>query len=628
MCGINGIIFKTSKTDVSKILKMNALLDHRGPDDSGFINHKNLLLGHTRLSIIDTSNLGSQPMSVDGRYWIIYNGEIYNYKTIREELILKKYKFYSNSDTEVVLNAYKEWGVDSFQKFNGEWSFAILDKKNNEVIVCRDGIGYKPCYIFDNNKFFAFSSEIKTFYALENKIEFDKNNLGINSITLNNCSKTIFRNVNQLTQGRYLKINLNNLERKIFRWDYPLKNLPKINSGFRENVNDYFGLLYESTKLRLNSDVKTGTSLSGGLDSSSIFTLMNLIQKKENLIEDDLDLNPIIMDYEEMKTKEDAVQLSQKFKRNYQIVDFKKMTADKTMDLVSSLEVVEEYFMQFELYKKQKEKGIKVSLDGHGADEFLGYPNWIPELSVDIYNSIANNFKTINKFGNTQNINKFKRLFGLGEQEITPISFRSVPNLNYRFENYLYTGNFDGSYQIINDDLEDLENFPYEICFTYLMSYCGWFQFFLNKWDRASMSNSVEVRMPFLDNNVRLFGLALSGSNKLKNGFTKSVLREAFKNYFPKTMYTQQFKQGLTIQNVDYDENTINLISEIINESEFKESNVYNFKNINDDFINNKNLDKIWLLCKYFLMIKGFKNRYDSINIDLKAKEKSNLLNS
>ncbi len=628
MCGINGIIFKTSKNDVSKILKMNALLNHRGPDDSGFINHKNLLLGHTRLSIIDISNLGSQPMSVDGRYWIIYNGEIYNYKTLREELIHKKYKFYSNSDTEVVLNAYKEWGVDSFQKFNGEWSFAILDKKNNEVVICRDGIGYKPCYIFDNNNFFAFSSEIKAFYTLENEIDFDKNNLGINFTTLNNCSKTIFKNVNQLTQGRYIKINLNNLEKKISRWDYPLKKLPKMNAGFRENVNDYFNLLYESTKLRLNSDVKTGTSLSGGLDSSAIFTLMNLIQKKENLTEKDLDLNPIIMNYEEMKTKEDAVQISKKFKRDYQIVDFKKVTADKTMDLVSSLEVVEEYFMQFELYKKQKEKGIKVSIDGHGADEFLGYPNWVPELSVDIYNSIATNFKIINKFGKTQNINKFKRLFGLGEQEITPISFKSVPDFNYGFKSYLHTGNFDGGYQIINDDLEDLKNFPYELCFTYLMSYCGWFQFFLNKWDRASMSNSVEVRMPFLDNDVRLFGLALSGSNKLKNGFTKSILREAFKEYFPKSMYTQQFKQGLTIQNVDYDENIINLISEIINEDEFKTNNVFNFKNINDDFINKKNLDKIWLLCKYFLMIKGFKNKYDSINIDLKAKEKINLLNS
>jgi len=628
MCGINGIIFKTSKTDVSKILKMNALLDHRGPDDSGFINHKNLLLGHTRLSIMDTSILGSQPMSVDGRYWIIYNGEIYNYKNLREELKLKKYKFYSSSDTEVVLNAYKEWGVESFQKFNGEWSFAILDKKNNQIIICRDGIGYKPCYIFENNKFLAFSSEMKTFYALENTIEFDNNNLGINFTTLNNCSKTIFNNINQLTQGRYLKINLNNLDKKIFRWDYPLKNLPKINSGFRENINDYFNLLYQSTKLRLNSDVKTGTSLSGGLDSSSIFTLMNLIQKKEKLGEGDLDLNPIIMNYEEMRTKDDAVQLSKKFKRNYQIVNFKKMTADKTMDLVSSLEVVEEYFIQFELYKKQKEKGIKVSIDGHGADEFLGYPNWIPELSVDIYNSIANNFKIINKFGKTQNINKFKRLFGLGEQEIAPIFFKATPDLNYGFKNYLNTGNFDGSYQIINDDLENLENFPYELCFTYLMSYCGWFQYFLNKWDRASMSNSVEIRMPFLDNDVRLFGLALSGSNKLKNGFTKSILREAFKEYFPKSMYTQQFKQGLTIQNVDYDENTINLISEIINEVEFKESNIFNFKNINDDFINRQNLDKIWLLCKYFLMIKGFKHRYDSIKINPKAEEKSNLLNS
>ncbi len=627
MCGINGIIFKKSKTDFSKIIKMNALLDHRGPDDRGFINHKNLLLGHTRLSIIDTSNLGSQPMSVDGRYWIIYNGEIYNYKTLREELILKKYKFYSNSDTEVVLNAYKEWGVDSFQKFNGEWSFAILDKKNNEVIICRDGIGYKPCYVFDNNNFFAFSSEIKAFYALENTIEFDNNNLGINFSTLNNCSKTIFKNINQLTQGRYLKVNLNNLEKKILRWDYPLKNLPKINSGFRENVHDYFNLLYESTKLRLNSDVKTGTSLSGGLDSSAIFSLMNLIQKKEKLVKDDLDLNPIIMDYEEMKTKDDAVQLSKKFKRNYQIVNFKKMTADKTMDLVSSLEVVEEYFIQFELYKKQKEKGIRVSLDGHGADEFLGYPQWIPELSVDIYNSIANNFKTINKFGKTQNINKFKRLFGLGEQEIAPISFRATPDLNFGFRNYLHIGNFDGSNQIINDDLDDLENFPYELCFTYLMSYCGWFQFFLNKWDRASMSNSVEVRMPFLDNNVRLFGLALSSSNKLKKGFTKSILREAFKDYFPNTMYSQQFKQGLNIQNVNYDENTIKLISETINENEFRESNIFKFKNINHDFINKQNLDKIWLLCKYYLMKKGFKKKYESIDINLKVEEKNNLLN-
>ena len=135
MCGINGIIFKTSKTDVPKILKMNALLDHRGPDDSGFINHKNLLLGHTRLSIIDTSNLGSQPMSVDGRYWIIYNGEVYNFKEIRKELEIIGHKFYSETDTEVILNSYKEWGEKCFLKFNGMWSLAILDKNKESLII-------------------------------------------------------------------------------------------------------------------------------------------------------------------------------------------------------------------------------------------------------------------------------------------------------------------------------------------------------------------------------------------------------------------------------------------------------------------------------------------------------------
>ena len=125
MCGINGIIFKTSKTDVSKILKMNALLNHRGPDDSGFSKHKNLLLGHTRLSIIDISYLGSQPMSVDGRYWIIYNGEIYNYKTLKERLKRKKNFWRSNSDSEVALECISQYGFyNAIKKLNGMFAIA------------------------------------------------------------------------------------------------------------------------------------------------------------------------------------------------------------------------------------------------------------------------------------------------------------------------------------------------------------------------------------------------------------------------------------------------------------------------------------------------------------------------
>ena len=126
---------------------MTQVLRHRGPDHSGYLRHKTLLLGHTRLSIIDLSSKGTQPMSNDGRFWIVFNGEIYNYLDIKNQLLQKNHRFYSKTDTEVILNAYKEWGVDSFKKFNGEWAFAILDKFEETLILCRDGIGYKTCYI-------------------------------------------------------------------------------------------------------------------------------------------------------------------------------------------------------------------------------------------------------------------------------------------------------------------------------------------------------------------------------------------------------------------------------------------------------------------------------------------------
>ena len=150
MCGINGIIFKNSKIDENKILSMNELLSHRGPDQSGYIKHKNFLLGHTRLSILDTSSKGFQPMTNDGKYWIAYNGEIYNYRDLKRELVEKNHKFFSETDTEVVLNAFKEWGDDCFRRFNGEWAVAILNKVEETLILCRDGIGYKPCYLYED----------------------------------------------------------------------------------------------------------------------------------------------------------------------------------------------------------------------------------------------------------------------------------------------------------------------------------------------------------------------------------------------------------------------------------------------------------------------------------------------
>ncbi len=627
MCGINGIIFKNSSTDIKKILEMNAILNHRGPDQSGYINHKNLLLGHTRLSILDTSAKGLQPMTSDGRFWIIYNGEVYNYKKIKEELIHAGYKFFSDTDTEVVLNAYKEWGIKCFEKFNGEWALAILDNKEETLIICRDGIGYKPCYIFENETYFAFSSEIKAFSPIEN-IEFNSSNLGINYSTLQGTCETVYKNLNILPHGRVLKIDLQNNNKKYERWDYPLTKLPKINSGYKENVDEFYSLLYQSTKLRLNSDVKVGTSLSGGLDSSAIFTLLNIIEKKEFEENFNLDLNPIIVDYKEMKTKKIAIDLAKNFKKDFKVLKFSDYNFDKVQSLLVSLETTQEYFMQQSLYKSQKEKGIRVSIDGHGADEFLYYPDWVPQISVELLNNIVNLYKTIVKFGKTKSINQFKNIFGL--RDLIPNKIDFIPNHDYKnyFNDYLEKSNFKPSFQYIDEELENLENFSYEQSYAYLMAYCGWFQFFLNKWDRAAMSNSVEVRMPFLDTDLRLFNLALPSNMKYRNVNTKSILREAFKNYFPNELANQNFKQGLKRQKFNFDKNHKNYILEIFSQNSFKSISFLDHKKIFDDLSNDINLNILWELCKNYIMLSGFNNNYQNIKLSEEKVDSYNYLNS
>ncbi len=625
MCGINGIIFKNSPVDTSKILAMNELLKHRGPDQSGYVSHNNLLLGHTRLSILDISKKGFQPMTTDGRYWIIYNGEVYNFKDLKKELISKNYKFFSETDTEVVLNSFREWGIKSFNKFNGEWALAILDKVENSLIICRDGIGYKPCYIFENNKYFGFSSEMKSLLPIDN-LEFSPSNLGINTSTLQSTANTIFKNVDILRHGYILKINLKDFSKSYERWDYPLTNLPKINSGYKENVKDFYSLLYSSTKIRLNSDVKIGTSLSGGLDSSAIFSVLNSIEKNELNNNSNLDLNPLIVNYEGMRTKDFAINLAKKYQKKFDILEFHDQDIANVQELLTSLETTEEFFMQESLYKSQSKKGIKVSIDGHGADEFLWYPGWLPQVSVETLNSIVDLYKIIIKFGNTNSINQFKKLFGLREMIPNKISFQPKLNLDNYFSNYVYNNRFESSFQYIDNDIDDLKNFSYDFSYTYLMSYCGWFQFFLNKWDRASMSNSIEVRMPFLDKELRLFNLAIPKHMKYHNENTKSILRDAFKDQIQSNLINQNFKQGLNKQNFQIDSKNKDYMFEIFSQNDFKNISMFNHQNINKDLSNSNNFKILWELCKNYLILSGFRNNFKNIVFSKEKKEEYNYL--
>ena len=179
-----------------------------------------------------------------------------------------------------------------------------------------------------------------------------------------------------------------------------------------------------------------------------------------------------------MKTKEDAVDLVKKYNKKYSIINFKDLNFEEVQNELVALEMTEEFFMQKSIYEHQKNNGIKVSIDGHGSDEFLFYPGWIPQISIDLINNISNLYKTVVKFGKTSTINQFKNIFGIKEAFPNHIEFRAKPDCINNFKNYTENLEFECSYQYIDDDLDALDNFSYELNYTYLMAYCGWFQFF------------------------------------------------------------------------------------------------------------------------------------------------------
>ena len=278
MCGILGAYhFHESPSDFNYIPFLESL-NHRGPDSQGYFQADRCWLGHTRLSIIATSSEGHQPMSFkrnDGSiYTISFNGEIYNYIELRDELKQVGHSFESNSDTEVALKAYAEWGDNCFCKFNGIWAMAIYCNKDMSLMLSRDRFGVKPLYLFPNNNSLFISSEVKSFLCLPKKFRLDLNQDTINFL---GNKRPIYKTTSQnrlceFPPGYSLKINPNG---KIFTkkwWDIqPYLNINE-NRSYEEEVEIYRNLFNDSLKLRLRSDANTCTALSGGIDSSSVIS--------------------------------------------------------------------------------------------------------------------------------------------------------------------------------------------------------------------------------------------------------------------------------------------------------------------------------------------------------------------
>ena len=633
MCGINGIIYKKNTPNLSEIQRMNLAIKHRGPDDEGIFRFENILLGHRRLSILDLSEKGKQPMSNDGQYWIIYNGEIYNFKELKEQLSQLGHRFYTKTDTEVVLCAFKEWGVESFHKFNGMWSFAILDTKKKKLIISRDRYGVKPCYYYNDSEKLIFSSEIKGIFSSNTEIELDKNKIVLSHKRLEEAFTTIYRNLNIIPPGFYFEIDLHNYEIKRVRWWNGLANFPNISINFKTIQESLKKLLIDAIQTRLVSDVKIATSLSGGIDSSIIFTILNNIDKKEGGNKK-IDLNPFIVKYRSNKTFDAAVEISNLFKRKPNIVKYDEESVDNFIDKLSAIEITLPYLSQLEIYKEQNQKGFKVSIDGHGADECLGgyqqdienYGMYFQNAIVDLYQAITNLGgiealkDTINRLNLVPNIQGFK----IDLKEV----FLQKTNIN----EYVESENLNLIPQCLDDDLKELKNYNFPLQVMYLNTIYGHLPWLLNKWDKASMASSIEIRSPFLDWRFFQYALALPAELKIKGGQNKSILRETFKDMLPSSVIEKKFKQGLPMVQFRSNNKILNLIHEVLTQNDFLKSHIWNSKKIVSDFndveTRSKKINKIWQIVGTYLMTKGFLQRKEKVIIaNQKVNENFNRLN-
>lgn len=570
MCGIAGICnLKTGnansvpegKRKKEIIVKMTRTLIHRGPDDEGFYVDDTIALGHRRLSIIDLTQAGHQPMmSHDKNLVIVFNGEIYNYIEIREELCVKGYKFTTETDTEVILASYEEWGTKCLDHFNGMWAFVIYDRRKKTLFGSRDRLGVKPFFYNLNADYFVFASEIKAILT-HPSVSKKTNDIVIwNYLTqglLDYSEETFFQGIRELRGGHYFVLKKNQLKIQKY-WDLATLHNQRQKTD-REYEKEFLKLFYDSIKLRLRADVPLGTCLSGGLDSSAIVMVTNEYLKKEGKLKQIGRMQKTFTSsykdrYSDCDERSYVKEVIQKTKATpfYIFPDGKNLACEVQKIIrhhdapFSSTSI----YAQWNVFRLAKSHRMKVMLDGQGADELLaGYLTFFPYLfaylkkekrfgalfqELVLYlkyhagSSLKNFFVTFWKFPAFKNLLTEKK-FDLKSIYLGIYTDKSIFNhdwfIKYKKTNFKKISDpfLNHSYNLlINDGLPALLRYE----------------------DRNSMAFSIESRTPFLDYHLVEFVYGLPANFKIRNGQTKWIMRQALKGILPEKIRTRHNKLG------------------------------------------------------------------------------------
>jgi asparagine synthase (glutamine-hydrolysing) len=541
MCGISGIInFNNKPVQENLVLEMMKTIKHRGPDDDGVFIDNNVGFGFVRLSIIDLSSSGHQPMFDEtGRFMIIHNGEVYNYIELRSELRKKGYHFKSNTDSEVILKSYIEWGEDCLHKFNGMWAFVIYDKKTKEIFISRDRYGIKPFYYYSDKNKFIFASEIPAILQVLNKKP-KINDLAIFEYLVFNrtdqTENTFFNGIKKIQHGYRIKIKLNENKEHNFdvkRW-YDLKERVKLVAGFK-NAQEFREVFSSAVGLRLRSDVPVGVCLSGGLDSSSITASIVRDHYKKDIKTFSVVYGDDIPTDESEYIKLFNNQVEKQFYNKINVYSF----LDNIEEFVTAMgEPVPSGgpFAQF-LVMKLAQNNVVVLLDGQGGDEILaGYKYFWGYY----YKELIEKFKFL-KFLKEFNNNSSKTFhlrtlmyYWLSPKLRTKLSNKSKIFLNQEFVNQFINAS------TIAEDLYSAKGLN-----EALFNHIDFKLEHLLKWeDRNSMWFSLESRVPFLDYRLVENTLKTEPEKLLKNGINKYILRLAMKDILPKEIFNRKDKIG------------------------------------------------------------------------------------
>jgi asparagine synthase (glutamine-hydrolysing) len=651
MCGILGSYGGAFAEEfIARFNGSLALLKHRGPDGTRVWSREGIIFGHTRLSIVDLSELSSQPMADNSeRYWIIFNGEIYNYLELRKELEGYGARFKTQSDTEVILEAFKTWGPGCLERFNGMWAFAIFDTGKDELFLSRDRYGVKPFFYAESEGHLHFGSEMKALLALG--VDSEPNWAQIGRVAREwGCdadSDTPFKNIKMLAPGHYMVISPEK-HHMVTWWDIAERRM-EIPKTFEQRVETFRELFEDSVRLRLRNDVDTGVCLSGGMDSSSVYGAARKLQKMDaarsattgqakmfRIYSVSYPGNP----FDEFPWVEKCLGFWNDYDRVSLVHPKPEMFPELIEDVIWHQEAPTWSPMVFAfhcLYRHIASLGTRVVLEGHGSDELFGGYAELVSAAIQTYaghNDVRMTWRaaqcyadTLNPLLNQREAQAWKvfliafplsrRLLKFAAQPLRALKRRPPADPRPGIKGYVNPDIVNQCPQLASQPVDSFSILNRELhtCFTQRP-----LPTVLRIVDRASMAYSLEVRSPFMDYRIVQFAFSLPDEDKIARR-TKKILRGAAGEWVPGEVIERKAKMPFSLAEREWFNSPVvgNYLADVFHSSDAISSNLFDGKALVrdlDGFIKHGfgryDTNRVWMALNLYLWNKALVIPYRS----------------